>query len=409
MNDLSIVDDMPMISAYTADDAIKDGGLLDLTPQTDILPIHQIFSMDSYLQNYGKILGRKAIHALAPLHVPNRDPLPDFSAVPDHRQPFPAQSHVIAASIKMFDKVGNGFIVGEMGTGKTLLGMLAVHYHAMRSRKQGGSGGNYRALILCPDHLIGKWKREIEDTIPDATVTRFGPQGSSEEEVAKPPKGARRKKGEPKPEPNSKATLRDVIALLEKSDGDRWSKPDGAEWFVLGRNQAKWLSDWTGMADSRPGFSAVEGKLREIATTALIGKDNNGDPVTETTYHIPMPKPPVAPLHCISSKAVAIEHQSVLDLRGYPTYDKKGNPIRKAIYGRLHYCPSCGQNITDKKGVPLSAKDLQSGTSKSTAKNCKGVYLQMLAAPADKKRSHGLDRIPIPAELYGLNDKIGWK
>ena len=88
-------------------------------------------------------------------------------------------------------------------------------------------------------YLIGKWKREIEDTIPNATVTRFGPQGSSEEELAKPQKGTRRKKGEAKPEPNSKATLRDVIALLEKSDGDRWSKPDGAEWFVLGVEDAR--------------------------------------------------------------------------------------------------------------------------------------------------------------------------
>ena len=407
MNDMAMVDDMPMASAYTADDAIEGGGLFDLTPQTDILPIHEIFSMDAYLQNYGKILGRKAIHALSPLHVPFRDELPNFSAIPDHRQPFPAQGHVIAAAIKMFDKVGNGFVCGEMGTGKTLLGMLAVHYHAMRSRKQGGSGGNYRALVLCPDHLIGKWKREIEDTIPNATVTRFGPQGSSEEELAKPQKGTRRKKGEAKPEPNSKATLRDVIALLEKSDGDRWSKPDGAEWFVLGRNQAKWLSDWTGMADARPGFSAVEGKLREIATTAMIGKDNNGDPVTETTFHIPMPKPPITPLHSISSKSVVVDSVAVLNERGYQEYDKAGRPIRKTIFGRVHYCPSCGQLITDKKGVPLSAKDLQSGTNKSTAKNCRGVYLQMLAAAADKKRSHGLDRIAIPGELFGLNDKIG--
>ena len=82
-------DDMPVIAAYTADDAIADGTLLDLAVGIDqgpvaatvaerILPIREIDSMDGYLKNYGKILGRKAIHALAPLHVPNRDPLPSF-------------------------------------------------------------------------------------------------------------------------------------------------------------------------------------------------------------------------------------------------------------------------------------------------------------------------------------------
>ena len=404
MNDFQTIDDYPeTISSYTADDAVEDGTLIDLNPKFEILPIREIDSMDGYLKNYGKILGKKAIHALAPLHVPFRDPLPDFDDVPDNRQPFPAQAHVIAAAVKMLDRVGNGFIVGEMGTGKTLLGMLATHKHAQRSRKQGGSGGKYRAIILCPDHLIGKWCREVNETIPTAEVTRFGPQGMEVEES----KPKRRKKGAKceKPDPVSKATLRDVIALFDKSEGHRWSKPDGPEWYVLGRNQAKWLSDWQGMADPDGGFAAVEGALCEIARTAIIGRDADGNLLTETTFEIPMPVSLAEPDHCLSSKHVVVDKVAVVDEHGYPVYDRMGRQKKKNILGRVHYCPQCGEVVRDKKGVPLGERELQSGT-KCTQKVCKGTYLQMLPATQDQK-PYALDRIKIPPQLEGIEDKIG--
>ena len=147
--------EIPTIHADTADDAVQDGALLDLAPRGEVKPLSEIASLDDYLKSYGKILGKKAIHALNPLHVPNRDPLPDFEDM--LREPFPAQQHVIAATVKMMDKVGSGFIVGEMGTGKTLLGMTSVHKHASRGRRAGGKGGKYRAL----DPLPGSPHREV--------------------------------------------------------------------------------------------------------------------------------------------------------------------------------------------------------------------------------------------------------
>ena len=46
-------------------------------------------------------------------------------------------------------------IVGEMGTGKTYIGAAAAHM-----------GGFRNILVLCPPHLVRKWKREIEMTVP---------------------------------------------------------------------------------------------------------------------------------------------------------------------------------------------------------------------------------------------------
>jgi hypothetical protein len=60
-------------------------GVADVIPK----PLDEINSMDAYLQNYGKILGRQAIATLAPLHVPGRDPLPEFDDL--GREPFEPQ------------------------------------------------------------------------------------------------------------------------------------------------------------------------------------------------------------------------------------------------------------------------------------------------------------------------------
>ena len=171
-------DDIPVISRYAINDAIEDGTVIALgEPKEVIPPIHQIKSMDDYLRSYGKILGKKAITSLAPLHVPGRDPLPDFDLLMDL---FPAQQHVVAAAVKMFDRRGSGLLCGEMGVGKTKIGMAAVHQHACRPRSEGGSDGKYRAIVLCPDHLVGKWCREIRETIPDVPSRQVWPPGRAQ-------------------------------------------------------------------------------------------------------------------------------------------------------------------------------------------------------------------------------------
>jgi len=61
----------------------------------------------------------------------------------------------------------SAFVVGECGTGKTLIGAIAAHLV---------SGGNYRALVVGPPHLTrkgkqgSKWCREILATIPGVEV-----------------------------------------------------------------------------------------------------------------------------------------------------------------------------------------------------------------------------------------------
>ena len=132
----------------------------------------------------------------------------------------------------------------------------------------------------------------------------------------------------------------------------------------------------------------------------------DGNAITETTVHAPVPSPVILPEYCMSSKTVVIGRETVLDEMNRPTYDRRGYKIERYITGRVHICPSCGQTIIDKKGVPLAANDLQKRGDKSVAKVCRGVYLQMLPAEADKK-SHGLQKIAIPRDLASLSGKLG--
>jgi 16S rRNA G966 N2-methylase RsmD len=63
----------------------------------------------------------------------------------------PAQKHVAAALATRLVTQRDAILVGEMGTGKTTVGIAVA-----------AALGARRTLILCPPHLVHKWKREAE-------------------------------------------------------------------------------------------------------------------------------------------------------------------------------------------------------------------------------------------------------
>lgn len=80
------------------------------------------------------------------------------------RSPFAEQRGVIQAAVRHLVDAGqpSATINGEMGTGKTLMGIATAWllHHA----------GLPRALVVCPPHLVYKWRREIKQTVPEARV-----------------------------------------------------------------------------------------------------------------------------------------------------------------------------------------------------------------------------------------------
>lgn len=155
-----------------------------------------IHSLDDYMRAYGAMLGKQAERSLTPLHVPGREPLPDADLM---REPFEAQAHAIQATRKALDRQKALLLVGEMGTGKTLMALAAIHARA--------AGRPYRALVFCPGQLVHKWEREIRETIPGAEVMQIDHWSN-------------------------------LLRL------DRTQKPSHVEWYIIARDRAKLGAKW---------------------------------------------------------------------------------------------------------------------------------------------------------------------
>jgi hypothetical protein len=267
--------------------------------------LDQIQTIDDYFAAFGKHHVQKATQLLQPLHVPDQDSVPDFSDM--NRQPYEPQAHVIAASIKMLDESRRGITVGEMGIGKTLMGMLTIHHHAQRSARQGGCNGRYRAIVLCPDHLIKKWQDDLEETIPGVKVTVFDAAG----------KGC-------------KYLISDMNQLYEQVRGrnGRWRKPEGAEWYIPGRDQAKYLPARSALGNKRIGFGR---RVLENGSSQRLFVELDGD-----------------------------------------------DGETKRIVARRWICLSCGKPVVDKNGAAIKVPDL------SKLLNCDGKFAREIAEP-DRK------------------------
>lgn len=116
-----------------------------------------IEGLDDYLKAFAPALASKVTKAHPPLHVPGS---PRSSRIKDLlREPFEAQADVIQGVCEELKGKRTAFLIGEMGVGKTLIG-AAIPYVMHKD--------DYRVLVMCPGHLVRKWAREIEDTVPGA-------------------------------------------------------------------------------------------------------------------------------------------------------------------------------------------------------------------------------------------------
>ena len=114
-----------------------------------------------------------------------------------HRRPYESQvKKAILPAAKGLYRHGKQAVimVGEMGVGKTI---CATSVAALLPRKK------YRVIILCPGHLVEKWLREIQITVPHAVTVNLNNPG-----------------------------LKELFALKHQ-------KPQGREFYVIGKERAK--------------------------------------------------------------------------------------------------------------------------------------------------------------------------
>ena len=111
-----------------------------------------------YLRTFSTELGSRIVEMYPPLQGP-KDPIaPALKTL--LRKPLPAQAMTITGLVKYLNIANSARIVGECGTGKTLMSVGTAHAHA--------NGRPYTAIAMCPPHLVLKWAREVLVTVPHA-------------------------------------------------------------------------------------------------------------------------------------------------------------------------------------------------------------------------------------------------
>jgi hypothetical protein len=128
-------------------------------------------------------------------------------------------------------------------------GQLAPRTRSAPIRK-GGTGQPGRDHL--PRSPVKKWKDELLETIPGCQVTIFDAQSKSQAVL-----------------------LREMVELyteLKGSTKGRWKKPVGANWYVLGKNQTKFLPTRKPGAMSRKALLSVEDEDGKV-TRKVIKQD----------------------------------------------------------------------------------------------------------------------------------------
>jgi hypothetical protein len=111
-----------------------------------------------YLKTYSQELGSRIVEMYPPVQRPNDPAAKQVATL--LRKPLPAQALTITGLAKYLRTARSVRIVGECGTGKTLMSIAVAHTHA--------DGAPYSGIAMCPPHLVLKWAREVLITVPRA-------------------------------------------------------------------------------------------------------------------------------------------------------------------------------------------------------------------------------------------------
>lgn len=125
-----------------------------------------IEGLDGYLNTFNEVLAERVQKAFTPRFAPNKDKysqeLLDFVDYVSYKRKidlYPAQKDVIQSISNCLDDKKAAFVIGSCGTGKTAMGTGIVIINNKNKKKMVN-------VVMCPAHLVKKWKYEIESIAP---------------------------------------------------------------------------------------------------------------------------------------------------------------------------------------------------------------------------------------------------
>ena len=108
-------------------------------------------TLKEFMDRYHESISKSITEKYRPLYQPTEDTLKLPKVL---RPPLGRQELTIRGVVKSLAEHLGTIVVGEMGTGKTYIAITAARM-----------AGFKRVLIMCPPHLVQKWKREVEETL----------------------------------------------------------------------------------------------------------------------------------------------------------------------------------------------------------------------------------------------------
>ncbi|MCF6252737.1 MAG: DEAD/DEAH box helicase family protein [Methylococcaceae bacterium] len=212
---------------------------------------NNIIKLTDFITDFGDSLVDAVNQQNPPLfQEDNTDPYRDLAMNGMLRQPFDSQRNAVhALSSLLFDNKEKAAVLNaEMGTGKT---MMAITLAAVAFQE-----GYQRSMVICPPHLVYKWRREILETIPDAKVWIL----------------------------NGPDTLVKLLKLREMIQGGQL-QTEHPEFFIIGRVRMRMGYHW------KPAFAVTQqhfrNRLDEVSTQHLLScpdcgvlhEDEEGNPL----------------------------------------------------------------------------------------------------------------------------------
>ena len=140
----------------------------------------EIQDLDDYFAKYGHTIVNNLRQKLQPL-TELKERVEEAALL--HKRLYPQQAAITNGMIELMDTSNYGIMNCGCGTGKTVMGCVTVEgwfyrkylrTHKDKTLKDAYSDPQavkYRNIVMCPSHLVEKWKREIENEIPYVQVT----------------------------------------------------------------------------------------------------------------------------------------------------------------------------------------------------------------------------------------------
>jgi len=123
----------------------------------------KVLKLNEFLEEFKDALVERVVSEYPPLYQPEEARCKYVERLSSlKRKPFGAQADTIGAVATILQNESSAIVVGEMGCGKSLIGIGVGH--AIRAKT---------VLVCCPPHLVKKWEREIRITIPDVDVVHL--------------------------------------------------------------------------------------------------------------------------------------------------------------------------------------------------------------------------------------------